>query len=121
MRKKHTPPDSLVLWFGGSRGSVLLMVMVEYFAYTPTCALGDFACTLHRADADVLASDDSAFADIVSGVQWVQCDKVSRTSPSTLGRCAGAPGGSFPDVSGALADISTGATVMGLLLGGRLR
>ena len=97
------------------------MVMVEYFAYTPTCALGDFACALHRADADVLASDDSAFADIASGVQWVQCDKVSRTFPNTLGCCSGAPGGSFPDVSGALADIGTGAAVMGLLLDGKLR
>jgi hypothetical protein len=58
---------------------VLLMVMVEYFAYTPTCALGDFACALHRADADVLAGDDSAFGDIASGVQWVQCDKVCKT------------------------------------------
>jgi len=97
------------------------MVMVEYFAYTPTCALGDFACALHRADADVLASDDSAFADIASGVQWVQCDKVSRTFPNTLGRCSGAPGGSFPNVSGAFADIGAGAAVMGLLLCRRLR
>jgi hypothetical protein len=97
------------------------MVMVEYFAYTPTCALGDFACALHRADADVLASDDSAFADIASGVQGVQCDKGSRTFPNTLGHCSGAPGGPFSDVSGALADIGTGAAVMGLLLDGRLR
>jgi hypothetical protein len=59
------------------------MVMVEYFANSPTCALGDFACALGGADTDVLASDGSAFGDIASGVEWVECDKVARTFPDT--------------------------------------
>jgi hypothetical protein len=43
---------------------------------------------------------DSAFADLANGVQWVQCDKVSRNFHNTLRRYSGALGGSFPDVSG---------------------
>jgi hypothetical protein len=97
------------------------MVMVEYFANSPTCALGDFACALGGADTDVLASDGSAFGDIASGVEWVECDKVARTFPDTLGRRSSALGGSFADVSGAPTDVATGAAMLGLLLGGRLR
>jgi hypothetical protein len=96
------------------------MAMVEYFANSPTCALGDFACAFGGADADVLASRGSAFADIARGVEWVKCDKVARTFPNTLGRRSSALGGSFADVSGASADVATGAALMGLL-GGRLR
>ena len=97
------------------------MVMVEYFANSPTCALGDFACALGGADADVLAGNGSAFADIASGVEWVKCDKVARTFPNTLGRRSSALGGSFADVSGASTDVATGAALTGLLLGCRLR
>ena len=52
------------------------MVMVEYFANSPACALGNFACALGGADADVLASHGSAFADVASRVEWVKCDEV---------------------------------------------
>jgi hypothetical protein len=97
------------------------MVMVEYFANSPTCALGDFACALGGADSDVLASHGSAFADIASCVEWVKCDKVASTFPNTLGRRPSTLGGSFADVSGAPADVASWAALMGLLLGGRLR
>lgn len=112
---------ALVLWFGGSRGCLRLMVMPEYFSNSPACALGDFACALGRTHADVLAGDSSAFADIASGVEWVKCDKVARTFPNTLGRRSSALGGSFADVTGAPSDLATGAALMGLLPGGRLR
>jgi hypothetical protein len=111
---------ALVLWFGGSRGRLRFMVMVEYSANSPTCALGDFARALSGADADVLAGDGSAFGDIASSVEWVKCDKVARTLPNTLGRRSSALGGSFADVSGAPTDVAAGAALMGLLLGGRL-
>ena len=97
------------------------MVMVEYFANSPTCALGDFACALGGADADVFAGDGSAFADIASGVDWVKCDQVARTFSNTLGRRSSALGGSFADVSGTLTDVATWAALMGLLLRSRLR
>jgi hypothetical protein len=97
------------------------MMMAEYFANSPTCALGDFACALGGADADVLASHRSAFADIASGVEWVKCDKVACTFPNTLCRRPSALGGSFADVSGTPTDVATWAALMGLLCGGRPR
>jgi hypothetical protein len=60
------------------------MVMVEYSANFPACALGYFACALGGADADVLAGDGSAFGDIASGVERVKCDKVARTFPTPV-------------------------------------
>jgi len=96
------------------------MVMVEYSAYAATGALDDFACTLGSANADVLAGDGSAFANIAGSVEWMQRDKVARTFPDALGRCSSALGGAFADVSGTLADVAAGAAAMGLLPGGRL-
>ena len=96
------------------------MVMVEYFANTPTCALGDFACALGGADTNILAGDGSPFGDIASGVDWVKCDKVGGTFPNTLGRRSSPLGGSFADISGAPADLASGTALMGLLLRGRL-
>ena len=97
------------------------MMMVEYFANSSTCALGDFACALRGADANVLARDGSAFAHIAGGVEWVERHKVASAFPYTLRRRSGPFGGSFADVSRATADVATGATLMGLLLGGCLR
>jgi hypothetical protein len=77
------------------------MVMVEYFANTPTCALGDFACTLGGSDADVLAGDGCTLGNTASGVEWVKCDKFDCTFPNTLCRRSSALSGSFADVSGA--------------------
>jgi hypothetical protein len=51
----------------------------------------------------------------------VKRDKVTRTLPDTLGRRSSALGGSFADVSGAPADIATGAALMGLGCAGSLR
>ena len=97
------------------------MVMVEYSANVPSCALGDFAGALGGADADVLAGDGCTLADIAGGVEWVKGDKVSSTFPNTLGRRSGALGGPFADVTGALTDVAAGAALMRSLLGGRLR
>jgi hypothetical protein len=97
------------------------MVVVEYFANTPTCTFGDIACALGGANTDVLARDGSAFADIACGFEWVKCDKVARTFSNTFGRCSSAFAGSLADVSRAPTDVSTGAVLMGLLFSGRLR
>jgi hypothetical protein len=97
------------------------MVVVEQFANSPTCTLGNFACAPGGADTDVLAGDGSAFADVASGVEWVKCDKIACTLSNTLGRCSGSLGGSFADVPGSSTDVATGASLMRLTLGGRLR
>jgi hypothetical protein len=97
------------------------MVMVKYLANTATCPLGDFACALGGADTDVLAGVSSAFADIAGGFGWMQCDKVARAFANTLGGRSSTFAGSLADVSGASADVATGAGLMGLLIGGRLR
>jgi hypothetical protein len=96
-------------------------MMVEYLADSPTCARGDFACALGSAHADVLAGDGCTLTDIASGVERVKCDKISRTFSHALARSSSAFGGSFADISGAPADVATGAALMGLLHGGRLR
>ncbi len=81
--------------------------------------LAIFACALGGADANVLAGDGSAFADIASGVERVKCDKVAGAFPNSLSRRSSALGGSFADVAGAPADVASGAALMGLLLRGR--
>ena len=112
---------ALVLWVGGSRGRLRLVMMVEYFANSPTCALGDFASAFGGADADVLAGDGCPLADIASSVEWVKRDEVAGTFPDTFGRRSSALGGSFADGSGTPADVTTWAALMGLLHAGRLR
>jgi hypothetical protein len=97
------------------------MVMMEYFANTPACAPGDFACALRCADTDVLASVGSAFGDIAGGVGGVKSDQIARAFPNTLSRRSSTLRGSFADVSGASAHVATGAALMGMLLRGRLR
>jgi hypothetical protein len=95
------------------------MVMVEYSANTPARSLGDFACALGGANADVLTCNDCTLADIASGVEWVKGDKVARTFANPLGRRSSALGGSFADVSRALTDVAAGAALAVLRLGGR--
>jgi hypothetical protein len=97
------------------------MAMMEYFANTPACALGDFARALDGADAHVLAGDCGTLADIAGSVDWVKGDKVARSFPDTLGGRSGALCGSFANVPGAPADVASGAALLELPLGGRLR
>lgn len=94
------------------------MVMVEDFADTTTCALGNFAGALGCADADVLTSDGCTLADIRGGADWVKGDKVSRTFSNPLGCRSRAFSGSFADVSRAPADLATRAAFVRLPLGG---
>jgi hypothetical protein len=92
------------------------MVMMEQFANSPPCPLGDFACALHSPDVDVLASHGCTLADIAGGIERMKCDQVDRTLPNPLGRRSGTLCRSFADVSGAPADVSTGAGLLGLPL-----
>jgi hypothetical protein len=98
------------------------MVMVKYPANPPASALGDFACSLGSANADVFAGNGRALSDIGCGVYGVKGDKVTRTFPDSLGCGACTLGGSFADVSCAAANVATGAALLGLglRLGGRL-
>ena len=97
------------------------MVMVEYLTNAAACPLGNFACALGGADADILAGDRCTLADIASSVEWVKCDKVARTFPNTLGRCASALSSSFANVSGASTHVATRAALPGLRRDRRLR
>jgi hypothetical protein len=94
------------------------MVMVKYPANTPTGALGDFACSLGGANADVLAGNDRTLSNIACCVYGMKGDKITRTFPDAPGCGAGPLGGSFADVSCAAANVTTRAALLGL--GGRL-
>ena len=90
------------------------MAMVKYLANTPTCTFGDFSCSLGGANADVLASNGRTLSDIAGGVDGVKGDEIARAFPDTLGRCSGALGGTFADVSGTAANVTAGAALLGL-------
>ncbi len=80
------------------------MTMVEYPANTPTCAFGNFACSLGGTNADVLAGDGCTLSNIADGVDGVESNEIARTFPDSLGCGTGALGGSFADVSCAAAN-----------------
>jgi hypothetical protein len=94
------------------------MVMVEYPANTPASSLGDFACALGGAHADIFAGDGCTLAHIASGVKRVKGHQVASTFPNPLGCRSSALGGSFANVSRALTDVATGAALL-VLRGGR--
>jgi hypothetical protein len=79
------PPRALVLWVGWGRGCVVVMAVVEDFADAATCALGDFACALRGADADVLAGDACAFANVFRGSSGVEGDEIAGAFADALG------------------------------------
>jgi hypothetical protein len=98
------------------------MAMVKYLANTPACALGNFACSLGGANADVLAGNSRTLSDIACGVYEMEGDQIARAFSDSFGCGAGPLGGSFADVSCAAANVATGAALLGLglRLGGRL-
>jgi len=107
-------PPALVLWVGWGRGRVVVMAMVEDFADAATCALGDFARALSGTDADVLAGDGCAFADVAGGVDGVEGDEIDRAFADALGCRSGSLGGALADVAGSAADVTAGAAGLGL-------
>jgi hypothetical protein len=98
------------------------MAMVEDFAYAATCAFGDFACAFGGTDADVLAGDACAFADVFRGPGGVQSDEIACAFADALGCCAGSFSGAFADVAGSAANVTAGAAGLrlwrGVSLGG---
>jgi hypothetical protein len=101
------------------------MAMVEDFADAATCSLGDFACALRGTDANVLAGDGRAFADVAGGVDGVEGDEIAGTFADALGCGSGSFGGAFADIAGSAANVTAGAAGLGLWrglgLGGGLR
>jgi len=101
------------------------MAMVEDFADPATCSPGDFARALRGTDADVLAGDGCAFADVAGGVDGVEGDEIAGTFADALGCGSGSFGGAFADIAGSAADVTSGAAGLGLWrslsLGGGLR
>jgi hypothetical protein len=90
------------------------MAMVEDFANAATCALGDFACALSGTDADVLAGDACAFADVFRGSGGVKGDEIAGAFADALGCGSGSLGSALADVAGSAADVTAGAAGLGL-------
>ncbi len=96
-----------------------MMAVVEDFADAATCALGDFACALSGTDADVLAGDARAFADVFRRSDGVKGNEIAGAFADALGCRSGSLGGTLADVAGPAADITT--RTAGLRLGCGLR
>jgi hypothetical protein len=92
------------------------MAVVEDFSDAATSAFGDFACPLRGADADVLAGDACAFANVFRGSGGVEGDKIAGTFADALGCGTGSLGGALADVAGSAADFTAGAAGLGLRL-----
>jgi hypothetical protein len=96
------------------------MAVVEDFADTATCALGDFACALGGTDTDVLACDACAFADVFRGSSGVEGDEIAGAFADALGCRSGSLGSALADVAGSAAYVTAGASGLGLGRGLRL-
>jgi len=97
-----------------------VVTVVEDFADAATCALGDFACALGGADADVLARDACTLADVAGGVDGVEGDEIAGAFADALGCLSGSLGGALADVARSAADVTAGAARLGLWWGLRL-
>jgi hypothetical protein len=97
-----------------------VVAVVEDFADAAASSLGDLSGAFGGSDADVLAGDDSAFADGSGGVDGVEGDEVAGSFADAFGCCSGALGGALADVSSSAADVTAGAAGWGwgLRLGG---
>jgi hypothetical protein len=91
-----------------------MMAVVEDFADAATCALGDFTCALRGTDADILAGDACAFADVFRGSGGVKGDEIACAFADTLGCRSGSLGGALADIAGSAADVTAGAAGLGL-------
>jgi hypothetical protein len=94
-----------------------MMAVVEDFADAAACALGDFACALRRADADVLACFACAFADIFRGSGGVEGDEIAGAFADALGCLSSSFSGALADVAGSAADVTAGAAGLRRSLG----
>jgi hypothetical protein len=92
------------------------MAMVEDFADAATCTLCDFPCALSGTDADVLAGDGCAFANIACGSAWVKGDEIAGPFADAFGCRSGSLTRAFADIAGSAADITAGAAGLGLCL-----
>lgn len=106
--KKEPSPPALVLWVGWGLGRLLVMAMVEDLADAATCSLGDFAGALGGTDANVLARDGCAFADIAGSGAGMKGDEIAGTFANALGCGSGSFGGAFADIAGSAADVTAG-------------
>ena len=97
-----------------------MMAVVEDFADAATCALGDFACALSGTDADVLAGDARAFADVFRRSDGVKGNEIAGAFADALGCRSGSLGGTLADVASSAADVTAGAAGLGLGRGPRL-
>jgi hypothetical protein len=93
------------------------MAVVEDFADAATGALGDLACALGGADADVLAGDACAFTNVFRGSSGVEGDEIAGTFADALGCRSCSLGGALADVAGSAADVTAGAAGLGLWRG----
>jgi hypothetical protein len=89
------------------------MTVVEDFADSSTCPLGDFGCALARSHADVLTGNACALADAACGVDGVQSYKIAGTFADTLGCSSGSLSGTLANVARSAAEVTAGAAGLG--------
>ena len=106
------PVFSFVGWMG--RGRVFVMAVVEDLADAATCTLGDFPCALGGTDADVLAGDARAFADVACSFGGVESDEIAGAFADALGCLSGSFSSALADVAGSAAHVTAGAAGLGL-------
>lgn len=101
------------------------MVMMKELANTPPRALGDFAGSLGRAHAHILACNRRAFPHIPGGIDGVQGDQIARAFSHSLGCRADTLGRPFADIARTAAHLAPGAVFLAVCavfnLGLRLR
>lgn len=108
------PIVDLVLWVGWGRGWLIVMAVMEDFADAATCALGDFGGALGGTDADVLSCDDCTLAHVSGCVDGMEGDEIAGTFADPFGCGSGSLGGALADVTGSAANITAGASGLGL-------
>ena len=91
-----------------------MMAVVEDFADAATRALGDLACALCCTDADVLAGDACALANVACGVHGVEGDEIAGALADALGCLSGSLGCALSDVAGSAADVTARAAGLGV-------
>ena len=92
------------------------MAVVEDFADAATCALDDLAGALGGTNANVLARDTCAFANVACGLDGVKGDEIAGTFADALGCRSGSLGGALADIAGSAADFIASAVAWGRCL-----
>src|SRR6202021_2532252 len=92
-------------------------VVVEEFADATASAPSDLPGAFGSADANVLAGNTCALADVARGVEWVEGDEIGGALADAFCSCSGTLGSPLADVARAAAYVAAGAAGLGLRWG----